>query len=254
MTATLSRRGRRGRRGRRALTLLATLLVTLVIGSVALVAIGRMTGQFDVAVVLSGSMEPAMRPADVVVLVDRAPDKVAVGDVLAFVPPRRMNAATTSTLTLHRVIEINRDGDVPMARTQGDANASVDPWGVPLDGSAEVAEVTRRVPLIGHAVLGAQGRTGRIALYIAAVLLLAGPVFGWVRRQWRGEQPSSGDSSPAADGGSPHATPRTRTSDETLFAATAAAGGAGAGSRDHDHHAVDTRSMYGAPQPPPHDR
>lgn len=179
------------------LTWLATLVSVVAVVGVALLVAGRVTESFDVVVVLSGSMEPALRPGDAVVLVGRDPDTVTRGDVLAFRAPTRVDGASGSTLTLHRVVELEQTDDGRgVARTQGDANAAVDRWRVPLDGSAELAHVTRRLPYVGHVLLFAQAPWGRVALYAFAVVLLLGPAIAWFRRAWRGGGDARGEHVP----------------------------------------------------------
>lgn len=174
----------RAPRLRRGLRSVAVVVPSLVLVGVALLVTGRATGVFDVVVVLSGSMEPTLRPGDAAVLVDRDPATVDVGDVLAFHATR--STARDGTLTLHRAVAVEEEDGVRVARTRGDASSSIDRRPVPLDGSTPVAEVTQRVPLLGHVLLWSQTRPGRLALYVGALLVLAGPAIRWFRRAWHG--------------------------------------------------------------------
>jgi signal peptidase I len=65
--------------------------------------------RFTVVTVAGGSMEPALRPGDLVVVARR--ERPAVGEIVL------MHAGRS--LVLHRVTRVDRDGSV---RTRGDAN------------------------------------------------------------------------------------------------------------------------------------
>lgn len=69
-------------------------------------------------IVLSGSMEPAIKAGDLIITKKIAPEKVAVGDVISF---RVENDIVVS----HRVTEINTEGGVSFL-TKGDANVGMD--------------------------------------------------------------------------------------------------------------------------------
>ena len=69
-------------------------------------------------IVLSGSMEPAIKAGDLIVTKPVAPEKIAVGDVISF---RVENDIVVS----HRVTEIQTEGGVSFL-TKGDANVGMD--------------------------------------------------------------------------------------------------------------------------------
>ena len=111
----------------------ALVLVALVIlGAAALVFLG----DYRPYAVKTGSMSPAYRPGDLVV--DRPTGEYEVGDVITFRP-----ASNPGELVTHRIIGI----DGTSFRTQGDANATPDPWTV--TGSDIVGKVVRHVSKAG---------------------------------------------------------------------------------------------------------
>ncbi len=91
-----------------------TLLWGVLLGFLALAAIPRMS-RFDILVVRSGSMEPAIR-AGGIVLIDTSARDLQIGDVASFRDPQGGDVIT------HRVVALRDDGFV----TRGDANRSDD--------------------------------------------------------------------------------------------------------------------------------
>jgi signal peptidase len=69
-------------------------------------------------IVLSGSMEPAIKAGDLIITKKIAPEKVAVGDVISF-------RVENDIIVSHRVTEINTEGGVSFL-TKGDANVGMD--------------------------------------------------------------------------------------------------------------------------------
>jgi signal peptidase I len=117
-------------------------------------------------VVRSGSMTPAIRTGDVVVVRPIAPTEASVGDVVTFKDPDR-----SGRLLVHRVRAISRQEGQVAITTQGDANTTQEHWRVPVDGT--IGTVVYRVPLLGFAVSWIGSPAGRIGLIIVPALLLA---------------------------------------------------------------------------------
>jgi signal peptidase len=118
-------------------------------------------------VVRSGSMTPAIRTGDVVVVRPIAPTEAKIGDIVTFKDP-----AGGERLLVHRVRAISRHGGQVSVTTQGDANTTREHWTVPADGT--IGTVVYRVPLLGFAVSWISTPAGRVALIILPALLLAG--------------------------------------------------------------------------------
>jgi len=117
-------------------------------------------------VVRSGSMTPAIRTGDVVVVKPIAPAEAAIGDIVTFRDPEG-----SGRLLVHRVRAISRAGDQVEVITKGDANPTQEHWRVPLDGT--IGTVAYRIPLLGYAVGPIGSPAGRIGLIVIPALLLA---------------------------------------------------------------------------------
>jgi signal peptidase len=117
-------------------------------------------------VVRSGSMAPAIRTGDVVVVRPIAPAEASIGDIVTFDAPDR-----SGRLLVHRVRAISREGDKVAVVTQGDANSTQERWKVAADGT--IGAVAYRVPALGFAVSWISTPAGRIGLIIVPALLLA---------------------------------------------------------------------------------
>lgn len=113
-------------------------------------------------VVLTGSMEPAIAPGDVVLVEESPIEDVEVGDVVTFHPHEGVDRTNT-----HRVVEITEDRRGTILTTQGDANDRPDP--MPVDEDMLVGTVEHRIPLLGKAIVGLQD-AGPLALVALSVL------------------------------------------------------------------------------------
>ncbi len=107
-----------------------------------------------VAVVLSGSMEPALEINDIIFV--READSYEVGDIVVY--------QSGQTLIVHRMIA--RDGENLI--TQGDANNAADP---PIAIHAVKGEVIAHIPAVGLAVNALKTPVGILIVLIAAFAL-----------------------------------------------------------------------------------
>ncbi len=113
-----------------------------VAGMLVVVAAPRLLGGQSMAV-LSGSMSPAVRTGDqVIVLPVRARD-IKVGQIAVFSDPDR-----PGTLLNHRVQAIRPEGGRTGVVTMGDANSAPERWVV--EGDGEIGRVVARIPGAGH--------------------------------------------------------------------------------------------------------
>lgn len=118
---------------------------------------------YGAAVVLSGSMEPALNVNDLILI--RATDDCQVGDIVVY--------QGASSLIVHRVIA--RDGETIV--TQGDANNTPD---APIRRSDLRGEVVARIPGLGAAVNALRTPVGILAVLCA--------VFGLTQLAFRRER------------------------------------------------------------------
>ncbi|MER7797376.1 signal peptidase I [Microbacterium sp. NPDC096154] len=110
-----------------ALTVAVGTVLTMVV--VALLIVPRLTGGQSLTV-LTGSMEPALRPGDVVVVrgiaIDEVCGGIGVGDIVTYLPE-----PDDPSLITHRVVGKTigtfDDGTACRLITQGDANSAADP-------------------------------------------------------------------------------------------------------------------------------
>jgi len=110
-------------------------------------------------IVMSGSMEPAIMPGDVVVIREQAPQKYKLGDIATYL-------VGTTTYT-HRIIGEENGGFI----LKGDKNNVVDDT-VPAEQF--VGKVLFRIPKIGLAILFFKTPLGMTVLLILLVLCLYG--------------------------------------------------------------------------------
>lgn len=126
---------------------------------------------YSVAVVASGSMEPALAVDDMIF--NRAQDDYAVGDIITF--------AKGTSLTTHRIVAVTDDG----YRTQGDANNTVDPD--PVAPQEVVGRVVGRLPGVGGLLAALKTPLGMTILLSVGLILLEFPLFFRGQRNKREE-------------------------------------------------------------------
>ena len=146
------------------IVLLLAVLVLLFALVLPLVLSGR------AAVVLSGSMEPAMPIGALAITVPTSPEEIEVGDIITYSPYWDPEVTVS-----HRVVEILPDSMITF-RTKGDAAEDEDPWVVP--GPEVKGKVVFNIPYVGFfidSVLGyIQSWTGLILLVIVPSAVVIG--------------------------------------------------------------------------------
>ena len=113
---------------------------------------------YGVAVVLSGSMEPALSVGDLILL--KETDAVQVEDIVVF--------QDVSSLVVHRVVDIDEN----MITTKGDANNVSDD---PMDASLVKGKVFMTIPGVGHLVNFLKTPIGTLLTIILAIALIEIP-------------------------------------------------------------------------------
>lgn len=146
------------------LVLLVAVVVPFVVASVP-----QLVGASQSYTVMSGSMEPAISPGDVVLVREVPPGSIAEGDVVTY---EFATAGSTTERRTHRVVEVVRREDGRYFRTKGDANEEADRRLVPA--GAVVGRVAYTIPYVGYVTLFASTAEGLLVL----VLLPAGALFG----------------------------------------------------------------------------
>ena len=115
-------------------------------------------------VVLSGSMEPALRTGDVSVVRTIAPLDARPGDVVTFRDPD-----DSDRLITHRVREMHAQGSAVVFRTRGDANTASEHW--QISSSEEIGRVVYRIPKLGWGLMYARSK-GLFVLMLGGALAL----------------------------------------------------------------------------------
>ena len=155
--------------------LLAILLIAaLVFSGIAILPLGLIT-RVQPLVISGGSMEPAYRIGDVV-LVRRSVEssQIEVGDAVTYV-------AQNGTLVTHRVDAVFVREQGIFWRTVGDANDAPDP-NLVFEGQLR-GKVIGRVPMGGAVTLVYTNQAARTFLFLAPLLILAAP---WLRKLTEG--------------------------------------------------------------------
>lgn len=110
------------------------------LGILLLATLVPVPGNYEVKIVQSGSMEPAIQTGSVVIV--RPTDDYAVDDVITYGPDTADQVPTT-----HRIIDMQTDGGETTYTTKGDANDSPDPRAV--TEREIVGKVLLSIPYLG---------------------------------------------------------------------------------------------------------
>jgi len=154
---------------RRVASVVGVLVLVLVVLPFVVYLVPQAVGGSQSYVVLSGSMEPAIGPGDVIVVGDVAPAAIETGDVITF---SRSGEARPTT---HRVVEVLREDGGPAFRTAGDNNPAADRELVrpeQIEGRVlSVGGYLFAIPFVGRVILFASTQTGFLLLGIVPVSL-----------------------------------------------------------------------------------
>lgn len=165
-------------------------MAALLIVSLAVV-VPLYTGGVQYNIVLTASMEPAIGVGDVVAIEPVDPEKVQVGDIIAFRHPE----GKYKHPIIHRVIEIDRsDGGITF-KTQGDNLEEEDPW--TIQEEHVVGQVGYTIPKIGILINALRG--GSQLTYLLLILL---PAAALIYDEIRGLMHPEEDDEPSDPSGS----------------------------------------------------
>lgn len=123
-------------------------------------------------IITTTSMVPTLKPGDLVIVQHVNPDKIKVGDIIAFnvVVYDLYNPVPVSlgfTVT-HRVVDIVKYDNETYFVTKGDNNPNTDPWYVP---ARYVLGVVHKVASLGPLGLMLASQRGR-AIVLAFIILI----------------------------------------------------------------------------------
>ncbi|MDY0235906.1 MAG: signal peptidase I [Gudongella sp.] len=117
-------------------------------------------------VVDSGSMEPTMPVNSLIIVNERTPDQINLGDILTYY------GADSKTRVTHRVIEIGPNNDYFI--TQGDANNVEDAMPVERENVIGIVAVT--IPLVGYAFRFLSSTPGIVFLLSIGIIAFIAPL------------------------------------------------------------------------------
>jgi len=149
------------------------LLIIISIAVILIVPILPFTGNIETKVVLSGSMEPAIKVGSVIVL--RPVEKYNIGDIVTFGKDTRDNIPTT-----HRIIDERIQGGVTYFKTKGDANS--DPDAREITESDIQGKMLFSIPYLGYLIDFAKLPMGFVLLIVVPGGIV---VFDEVRKIYR---------------------------------------------------------------------
>jgi signal peptidase len=146
-------------------------------GALLLAVLGSLLLDQRAVVVLSGSMEPAFSPGDVLIERSVEPRKVEIGQIVTFHEPG------TNRMLTHRVRSVESRGTKLVITTKGDADNGVQRWSI--DAGGELGQPVWRIPTIGYLVIQAKRPLGLVLIVLLPLLLVA----GWeIYRVWRPQE------------------------------------------------------------------
>jgi signal peptidase len=134
-----------------------------VIAVLLVISIFPITGNIRFMMVLSGSMEPAIKTGSIVEI--KSAQSYKIGDVITFGPDTKKKSPIT-----HRIYDIKVEGGEPVYVTKGDANNAADQNGV-LKKDV-IGKVLISVPFVGYAVDFAKKPLGFALIVIIPVALI----------------------------------------------------------------------------------
>jgi len=142
----------------------ALMAVVGIIILLALVSVFPITGNYKIKVVLSGSMEPAIKTGSIVII--KPADNYKVDDVITFGKDTKKDVPTT-----HRIIETRAVSGEMIFTTKGDANNGSDAQEV--KENAVIGKVLFSVPYAGFLIDFAKKPVGFILLVIVPCGIIA---------------------------------------------------------------------------------
>lgn len=117
-------------------------------------------------VVDSGSMEPTMPVNSLIIVNEKTPEGIKMGDVLTYY------GADTKTRVTHRVVEIGPNNNYFI--TQGDANNVED--AMPVEREQVIGNVVLTIPYIGYVFRFLSSTPGIVFLIGIGIIAFIGPL------------------------------------------------------------------------------
>jgi signal peptidase I len=121
-------------------------------------------GNYQVLIVLSGSMEPSIKTGSIVIV--KPASQYNVGDVITFGPVSKTKVPIT-----HRIVEMRLQNGIPVYATKGDANEEKDTREVLA--REVIGKELFDVPFLGYALAAAKKPIGfGVLIAVPAIIIL----------------------------------------------------------------------------------
>lgn len=155
--------------------IISYLFFAIVVGVAGLLiaSIFPIAGGTKVFVVLSGSMEPAIKTGSIIMV--KPAGSYRIGDIITFGPYSKQKPPTT-----HRIQEIRVQTGNPVYTTKGDANNALDTREV--SNRDVIGKVRFSLPYLGYVVAAAKKPAGFIAMIILPAAII---VYDEGKKIWR---------------------------------------------------------------------
>lgn len=120
--------------------------------------------------VLTGSMQPHIKPGDLLITKAAPASTVKVGDIVV------LRTSDNYALYSHRIVKIDKRGSLLDFTTKGDANPTEDPGVAEVSSYQELPVVRGHLPFMGRAILFLGSSAGRLmgVILLAVSFALAG--------------------------------------------------------------------------------
>jgi len=145
--------------------LIIIVLFAATYGSVEILRIGLRT-ESPLMVVSSESMVPTLNVGDIILVRGIDAHEVTVGTIIIFRSPNNFDMPI-----VHRVIQIDNEGNAIFFRTKGDHNPGPDGWRVPAENL--MGMYVAKIPYVGLLSLQLRGPLGITLIVLLVALIIA---------------------------------------------------------------------------------
>ncbi|WP_296971776.1 signal peptidase I [Tepidanaerobacter sp. EBM-38] len=134
-------------------------------------------GGYQMYIVMSGSMNPAVKTGSLVIVKPLDPEEIRPKDIITF-----KSEIESENITTHRVVEIDKSAEL-FFRTRGDANEVDDP--MPVSASQVIGKVVYSIPYAGFAFHFIRSQNGIITLLVVFIIFISAELIKtlWVERK-----------------------------------------------------------------------
>ncbi|WP_231190347.1 signal peptidase I [Haladaptatus sp. DYF46] len=161
----------------------AILVVGLALVPFVIYAVPQVAGADHSYVVLSESMQPAIRAGDAILVASVPPQTIDKGDIITFRAGAVQGVQGDAPVVTHRVAKVKQTKTGVKFRTKGDGNEKPDPE--PVAANDVIGQVKYTIPYLGFAVAFASTTKGFLLLVALPVALLVVNEVWMLTKAWR---------------------------------------------------------------------